>query len=205
MNRNKAPFLRDLIGDNTFRQVIKYSHKNNLSSITLYLPLVLSRKKCGMIGGSNNPEKVENVSDYLESLNIPYKIDSGKNVSTIYISYNKENLKDVDCRKGDKELGRFLGVPEKDNLWYKNPNNPDISESKPIPNNIDSDKQFDDIFYARLVSWICRPRKESLERTISIGKVWYDELYWLKEKHNIREPLEEACHQMERSLHPWYS
>lgn len=205
----RTPHLSEVYSNDNFTSILSYE-KSGIS-MKVNLPLVLSRKKRGMTGGVWG-EKWKVISKNLIDLGVPHIVKNGSEInkesdslklSIFYISYNTRNLQKVDVRKENEEFGRFLGVPEKDNKWYDENDMPTIEKCTPLPDYLNLEKEkWRDLFYIKMIPWICRPTREALRRNIRIGKSWHDTLYNLS-KLDIPEPLEAA----NRDVHSpcmWY-
>jgi hypothetical protein len=204
-NNGKAPKFDQVKYSDTFTRLIR-TNNYDTNSLSMYLPLVLLRKKNGLI--CTNLSTSSDISKNLDDLNIPYIVQRQEEVNRYFISYNSSYLKDINISYNQKQIafttdnyiGKFLGVPDKDNMWFDEACN--ISEYTPLPEYLD--KKFDDIFYARLVSWICKPTEEGLNRTIKIGKEWYDVLRDVGEKYNYYGSLRSANYAMHLKNSSWY-
>lgn len=175
--------------------------------LNLYLPLVLAGQKPGLTF-SIEKNKLNQTKYCLDNIDVHYRhgeIESQQYV-IFYVSNSKKYLNQLEIGYEDNtyEFSKILGIPEKDINWI-NEKEGEISNYTPIPEYLNLDEErWDDLFYAKLVSWICRPEEEALRRTIRIGKEWYDTLRTIDNEYNITTPLIEANKQMHIYPTGWY-
>lgn len=98
-------------------------------------------------------------------------------------------------------MGRFLGVPEQDCVWFEEENSPDIEEAMPLTGAINWQPE---VRYARLVSWVCRPTEEGLSRTIDKGRQFYKACLEATRHTGLDAPVEAAVTQLQKKDHCWY-
>lgn len=200
--------IKDAVGTEAFNFFVKGKpeyHKNTIKDDTLYLPLILNGMKNGFTGGYWTVDERFRVSasNHLQELGLPHKIhyDEEYELTNLHVTTDRKLLESMEHSVEDKNYGRFLGVPQEDNKWFDSGD--EITSSIPIPKYLDRD--FKDIEYARLVSWVCKPTEEGIKRTIKIGKTWYEfaEDVLLNE-YGYTNPINWAEKEMNRSNHPWY-
>lgn len=183
------------------------SNIDYLPDTVLYLPAVLEGHKPGSTAGLRTADlsEVRNYSDNLRKLGLHHKIvvNSDTEHTIFHFTKDLDLLDSIGYISEDKAYGRFLGVPEKDNEWYKEEASPSISEATPILDHIYVD-DVENIEYARLVSWVCRPTLDGLRRTINIGMDFYDLAYTLDSDHGFENPLDWCDDEMVRLAGYWY-
>lgn len=194
----KAPNLDEVVNKEDFYKVLTFGESSMINHMALYLPLVLSRQKRGMTEGFFYNDW-EQLSELLYSMDIPHKVDV-KDIeesqdlahSLFFISNSVSSLEDINVELEDENFGRFLGVPEEDNSWwkYEDCNTEDVS---PMPDYLDLEKEkWPDLKYAKMVSWVCKPERDRLRETIEIGKSWYSYNYKLNKTYGLQEPMKES-------------
>jgi hypothetical protein len=170
------------------------------SDTQLFVPLVMSGIKPGSSTFVKN-RSVNEVSELFEDVGLHYKIErrDTTDISGCYVIYtdNPSLLKPVNPSKEDGAYGTFLGVPDVDNRWYKEQKTPEIPEVTPIPEYLDlKPPALEDLKYARLVPWICRPTEERLKATIDIGKRWNQFAERLDDRFGYEMALEYVNHRV---------
>jgi hypothetical protein len=184
-----------------------YSNINYLPDSVLYLPAVLNECKPGSTVGvrTSDLSEVRDYSDKLRHLGLHHKIVVNRNTEHTIFHFTKELdlLDSIDYMSEDKAYGRFLGVPEADNQWYEEEESPSISEATPILDHISID-DLENIEFARLTSWICRPTLGGLRRTINIGMDFYDLACTLDRDYGFNNPLDWCDNEMVRLAGYWY-
>lgn len=205
--------LDQVVGEDDFKFFMKNPNPHKETSLLpdrlVYLPAVLEGLKLGSITSfrTSNKRMVESYSDRFKSLGIHHKIKINPDVDTtvFYITKDRDILRNLDVTKEDRVLGEFLGVPDEDNSWYKNDETPSISEVTPFSEYLDI-SSFQELKYARLVSWVCEPSLRGISRTVDIGKEYYelaqDELL---DKYGYSNPIKWCQYQIDRWDHCWYS
>lgn len=164
------------------------------SDTQLFVPLVMSGIKPGSSTFVKN-RSVNEVSELFDDVGLHYKIErrDTTDISGCYVLYtaNPSLLKPVDPSREDGAYGTFLGVPDVDNKWYEEQETPEIPEVTPIPQYLDlKPSALEDLKYARLVPWICRPTEERLKATIDIGKRWDRFAEELDDRFGYRKALD---------------
>lgn len=184
-----------ILSDEFERLISVLSEGFSLESDTqLFVPLVMSGIKPGSSTFVKN-RSVDEVSELFDDVGLHYKIEKRDTVdiSGCYVLYtaNPNFLEPVDPSKEDEAYGTFLGVPDVDNEWYEEQDTPEISEVTPIPRYLDLEpSSLENLKYARLVPWICRPNEERLEATISIGKRWNQFAERLDDRFGYKKALD---------------
>lgn len=211
VSESDVPTLEDAVNMNPFQSLMKdprpHSDFESLASAFLYLPAVITGCKPGATNIIQTSEisKVKNYSSKLISLGLHHKISVDHNLeNTMFLfTADEELLNGIDYHKEDRAFGRFLGIPEEDNKWYDEDDMPSIDEATPITEYLGIE-QPDGLKYARLVSWICRPTLDGLNRTISIGVEYYSLAVKLQEEYGFDNPLNRCEDEFDRLEDYWY-
>lgn len=211
VSESDVPALEDAVNTNPFQSLVKnprpHSDFEYLPDTVLYLPAVITSCKPGATTSIRTSEipKVENHSSKLSSLGMHHKIsvDHDAEHTVFRFTADEELLSGIDYREEDRAFGRFLGVPEEDNKWYDEDDMPSIDEATPILEFLGVEEP-DGLKYARLVSWICRPTMNGLNRTISTGLEYYNLAVELQEKYGYDNPLNWCEDEFERLDGYWY-
>lgn len=184
-----------------------HSDFNYLPDTVLYLPAILDGRKLGATSGIRSAD-ISDVKDYsqiLKSLGLHHRIvvDHDTEHTVFNFTDDEQLLSSIGYEEENKAYGRFLGVPEEDNKWYDEEGTPSIDEATPVLEHLGI-KKVENIKYARLVSWICRPTIEGVKRTIKIGTKYYELANILDDEYGFNKPLNWCEDELERLEAYWY-
>lgn len=192
-----------LIDNDAHRRLLESMDPDSI----LYLPCVVDGLKPGMTGRCDYDDAPE-VKELFKQLGLTARFQSESGRMLFQVGRDERYIKNRDWNCEDELFGDFLGVPDEDNQWYNEYEEGlgKINKVTPIPKHLNLSKEnWPDLKYARLVSWVCRPTKEGLQRTIEIGKEWYEFTQKLDNEYEYSEPLRNARIRMKRMDHIWYS
>lgn len=192
-NDEKLDALLELVGD------------RGDTAEKLYIPLSVLGLKTGGTAWfpSKDPQEVQRHFDTL-GLHTRTKIDGKYNFTGVLYSQDKHLVNQAEFGKRDNAFGKLIGVPEEDNLWYEEDNEPRKGEATPIPEYLDPRRAISGLKYARIVPWVCRPTESGLQRAIDTGREWLQAARKLDEECEYSGALVHAKTLMNKEKHIWY-
>lgn len=183
--------------------LIAYSKSQSFNIVyrdfELYLPLVCCGKKNGLRIGFYDVDVDTIVSSFTNlgfsiKYNPPNPYVNSDKIMDVYVTTqsNVNLLESVSYNTEDFEYGKFLGVPDEDNTWFTEASEERIREVQPVSHYVGYSNE--DIRYARVIPWLCKPTLERLTNTIDIGRNWFNFSVSLEHKFgysNAREYCED--------------
>jgi hypothetical protein len=171
----------------------------------LYIPLSALGLKIGGTAWfpSQEPQEVQRHFDTL-GLHTRTRIAGKYDFTNVFYSKNKQLVNQAEFGERDRAFGELIGVPEEDNLWYEEDNEPRRGDATPIPEYLGLQRPISGLKYARIVPWVCRPTESGLRRAINMGREWLQVARKLDEECDYSGALVHAETLMDKERHMWY-
>ncbi len=179
-------------------------HRGN-GSEKLYIPLsALGVKPGGLAWFPYKDEKeIEKHFDTLGQ-HTRTKTYEKDDFTAVLHSKDKHLVSQAEFDERNRAFGKLIGVPEEDNLWYAEDNEPRRGDATPIPEYLDLQSPISGLKYARVVPWVCRPTESGLRRAIDMGREWFQAAQKLDEECDYSGALVHAETLIDKERHMWY-